>query len=384
MTPLSWCEVNVGALAGNLATLKSLLPPGAEIAPAVKANAYGHGLALAARAFLAGGADWLCVNSLTEAAALRAAGVSAPLYIMGLVPPEDLEEAFTLGCRVVVYRDDVVDRAEAVCARAGLKGQLHLKLDTGNERQGLHEPEALALAQRIAACPHLVLEGVASHYANIEDTTDHRFARRQLERFHAFLAALRAAGLEVPRPHFSNSAAVLLWPDEHRALARVGISAYGMWPSNETLVAVLLAGKQAVSLRPALSWKSRLAQVRSVDKGAYVGYGCTYQTTAPARLAVVPVGYYDGYDRRLSNAAYTLVRGQRAPVRGRVAMNIFMVDVTHIDGARADDEVVLLGRDGEAAITAEEMAGWIGTINYEVTTRIAEHVPRRPVGAISV
>jgi alanine racemase len=255
---------------------------------------------------------------------------------------------------------------------------MHLKLETGNERQGLREPEALVLAQRIHASPHLTLEGVASHYANIEDTTDHSYARGQLERFRGFLAELRRAGIEVPLPHLSNSAAVILWSEEHRAMARVGIAAYGMWPSNETLVAALLAGRRNVTLRPALTWKTRLAQVREVPRGACVGYGLTYQTTAPARLAVLPVGYYDGYDRGLSNVAHVLVRGQRAPVRGRVAMNMTMIDVTHVDGLSLDDEVVLLGDGGGAQVTAEQMAAWIGSINYEVVTRIAAHVPRRP------
>jgi alanine racemase len=381
MSDPTWCEVDVGALARNVGVLKSLLPQGCLVAPAVKANAYGHGLAIAARAFLDGGADWLCVNAAFEAAELRREGVRAPIYVMGFVPPEDVEEALALDCRIVAYRGDVVERAEEACARRGWTGRLHLKLETGNERQGLRERDALELARRIHDAPHLLLEGVASHYANIEDTTDHTFARLQLERFRSFLESLERAGIGVPLPHFSNSAAVILWSDEHRALARVGISAYGMWPSNETLVAALLAGRKAVDLRPALTWKVRLAQVRDVPKGSSVGYGCTYQTTAPTRIAVLPVGYYDGYDRRLSNVAYTLVRGQRAQVRGRVCMNMTMIDVTDVPGLSIADEVVLLGRDGGAAVTAEQMASWIGTINYEVTTRIGAHVPRRAVGA---
>jgi alanine racemase len=346
----------------------------------VKANGYGHGLELAARAFLDGGADWLCVNALSEAAALRRAGVTAPIYVMGFVPPPDVDEAIALGCRLVVYRGDLVERAVGACARRGVRGRLHLKLETGNERQGLRERDALELARRIHDSPHLELEGVASHYANIEDTTDHRYAREQLRRFREFLASLGRAGIAVPLPHFSNSAAVILWSDEHRELARVGIAAYGMWPSNETLVAALLAGRKTIDLRPALTWKTRLAQVKDVPKGASIGYGCSYQTTSPSRLAVLPIGYYDGYDRRLSNVAYALVRGQRAPVRGRVCMNMTMIDVTDVLGLSPDDEVVLLGRDGPAAVTAEQVAGWIGTINYEVTTRIGAHVPRRPVG----
>ncbi len=379
MTDLSWCEVDVEALAHNVRTLKTLLPPGSKLAPTIKSDAYGHGLVLAAQAFLEGGADWLCANALFEAEALRAAGLACPIYVMGFVPPEDVERALELDLRLVAYRGDVVERAEAVCARRGWTGRLHLKLETGNERQGLRERDALELARRIHDSPHLELEGVASHYANIEDTTDHTFAREQLRRFDAFLETLARSGIQVPLPHFSNSAAVILWSDEHQRLARVGIAAYGMWPSSETLVAAVLAGRKRIELRPALTWKTRIAQLKDVPKGAFVGYGCSYQTTSPSRLAVLPVGYYDGYDRGLSNLAYALVRGQRAPVRGRVCMNMAMIDVTDVPGLDIRDEVVLLGRSGEATITAEQLGSWIGTINYEVTTRIGSHVPRRPV-----
>ena len=273
MNDLSWCEIDVGALAHNVRMLRSLLPQGCLLAPTVKANAYGHGLELAARAFLDGGADWLCVNALFEAAALRAAGVTAPIYVMGFVPLADIDEAIALDCRLVAYRGDVVERAEEACARRGVIGRLHLKLETGNERQGLRDRDALALARRIHDSPHLELEGVASHYANIEDTTDHGYAREQLRRFREFLGALERAGIPVPLPHLSNSAAVILWSDEHHSLARVGIAAYGMWPSNETLVAALLAGRKTIELRPALTWKTCLAQVKDVPKGASIGYG---------------------------------------------------------------------------------------------------------------
>jgi len=177
--------------------------------------------------------------------------------------------------------------------------------------------------------------------------------------------------------HFSNTAAALLWPESWYELIRLGIGAYGMWPSSETLVTAALEGRRdAVSLRPALTWKTRIAQVRTAAAGAYVGYGRTYRCTHESRLAVLPVGYYDGYDRRLSNVAYVLIGGRRAPVRGRVCMNMTIVDVTHVPEAALGDEVVLLGAQGEERLSAEQVAGWIGTINYEVTTRINEALPR--------
>jgi alanine racemase len=371
----TWCEVDAAALAANLRTFRRLVGPDVRLAPTVKANAYGHGLAPAARAFLAGGADWLCVDSVDEARALRAAGVDAPLYIFGYVPLEDLAEAAGLGARLVVYNRETVDRLAALGARV----KLHLKIETGNYRQGVSGAEARALADAIAAAPGLELEGVASHFANIEDTTDHRYARAQLARFEAEVTALREAGHAVPIRHLSNSAATLLWPERTYEMARLGIAAYGLWPSREAMVAAYLVGRREVVLRRALTWKTRIAQVKDVPEGAFIGYGCTYMTTHPTRLAVLPVGYHDGFDRGLSNLAHVLIRGRRAPVRGRVCMNMIMVDVTDVPGAALEDEAVLLGPQGDQEITAEQLGDWAGTIHYEIVARIAGHIPRVPV-----
>lgn len=371
----TWCEVDIAALAANIRTFRRLIGPGVRLAPTVKSNAYGHGLLPAARAFLEGGADWLCVDSVDEARALRAAGIDAPLYIFGYVPLDDLAEAAALDARLVVYNRETVDKLTAL----QVKARLHLKIETGNYRQGVAGAEARALADAIAAAPGLVLEGICSHFANIEDTTDHTYARRQLARFEAEVAALRDAGHEIPIRHLSNSAAALLWPERSFEMARLGVAAYGLWPSRETLVAAVLAGRGDVTLQPALTWKTIVAQVKDVPEGAFIGYGCTFMTTHPTRLAVLPVGYYDGYDRGMSNLAHVLIRGRRAPVRGRVCMNMIMVDVTDVPGVALEDEVVLLGRQADQTITAEHLADWAQTINYEVVTRIAEHVPRVPV-----
>ena len=376
----SWCEVDRGALAGNVARFRRLLGPGVLLAPAVKANAYGHGLVLAARAFIDGGADWLCTHALFEARALREAGVDAPLYVMGPIGPQGAAEAVALGCRVVLYDAETLE-ALAAAGTPDRPARVHLKIETGTQRQGLPPEEALELGLRAAACAGVVVEGACSHFANVEDTTDHTWARHQLACFEGFLRAAADAGLALQVRHFSNTAAALLWPETWYDLVRLGIGAYGMWPSGETRVSADLAGRRdAVRLDPALTWKTRLAQVRTAGAGEYVGYGLTFRCTHPTRLAVLPVGYYDGYDRRLSNQAHVLVRGRRAPVRGRVCMNLTMVDVTDVPGAQAGDEAVLLGPQGDEVVTAERLAGWIGTINYEVTTRIHERIPRRANG----
>jgi len=258
---------------------------------------------------------------------------------------------------------------------AGLSVPVHLKIETGLHRQGFREEELEELCARLAASEHLEVEGVYTHFANIEDTTDHSYAYAQMGRFTRALARLADLGLEPPLVHASCSAAGILFPETHHRLLRVGISLYGHWPSRETRVSAHASGRDRLDLWPALSWKTRVTHVKEVKAGGLVGYGCSWKAESDTRLGVLPIGYYDGFDRRLGNA-YVLVRGRRAPVRGRVMMNHCLVDLGHIPAACRGDEVVLIGRQGEEEITAELLAEQIGTINYEVLARLAPHLPR--------
>ena len=221
-----------------------------------------------------------------------------------------------------------------------------------------------------------MLEGISSHFANIEDTTDHSYAGLQLENFRRNLERLTEAGIKIPLRHMSCSAAAMLFPKTHFEMVRVGIGVYGLWPSRETYVSCLMAKKEPIQLRPVLSWKARVAQLKTVPAGAFVGYGCTYRATRRLRLALAPVGYYDGYPRQLSNVAYVLVKEKRAPLRGRVAMDFIALDVTDIPGVKREDEVVLLGKEGAETLTADTLAGWAGTINYEIVARLNPEIPR--------
>ncbi|PIE18503.1 MAG: alanine racemase [Proteobacteria bacterium] len=381
---LTWCEVSRSALAHNVRELRRCLDPGVRLGVVVKSDAYGHGLVGAAEAFKGAGADWLVVNALSEAERLRAAGVTGPIYVCGYLPPERAAAAVAADVRLVVYDPVVVDALGAAARAAGRAVPLHVKVETGNHRQGLDLAGAVALATRIAATEGVTLEGLATHYADIEDTTNHRFALVQLARFDQAAAALREAGLAAPITHSANSAATILWGKTHGALVRVGISAYGLWPSTETYAAALALkrcdregrGRYIPALRPALAWRARIAQIKPVPTGGYVGYGRTFRATHDMRVAVLPVGYYEGYDRRLSNLGHALVDGVRAPIRGRVCMNMTMIDVTHIPGARAGGVATLLGPDGEERISAEDLAGWMGTISYEAIARIHPAIPR--------
>lgn len=396
--PVTWVEVSRAALRHNLAVLRAAAGHGESarrplLCVMVKGNAYGHGLVPAARELAAAGADWLGTHDLPEIVSLRAAGVAVPLYQVGWLPPEQVQTALSHDVSLCVYDPAVVDAAAAAARARGVPARLHVKVETGNNRQGLRPDDAMALAVRIGRDPDLVLEGLSTHFADIEDTTDHAFAQGQLSRFFACADAVRGA-LGLPRAgaaedrllvHASNTAAVLLWPEVCGGLVRLGIGAYGLWPSKETRVSVRQLGKTPVDLQPALTWKTRIAQVRAVPAGEWIGYGRTFRSVRSMRVAILPVGYYDGYDRGLSNLGKVLVAGQRAPVVGRVAMNMTAIDVTDSPRADSGDEVVLLGaQTGQAGapgdrIRADEMAAWAGTIHYEVVTRINDRIERRVV-----
>ena len=231
-----------------------------------------------------------------------------------------------------------------------------------------------SFVRQLSSMPRLQVEGVYTHFANIEDTLDPSFAHLQLERFQDALEILKRAGIQPVHVHASATAGVLLYPETDFTMVRVGIGAYGIWPSRETQLAARERGR-LIGLSPALTWKTRIVQVKKVSAGGFVGYGLTYQTRRTMDLAIVPVGYYDGYDRKLSNSGRALVLGQYVPVVGRVAMNMLMLDVTDCS-ASADDEVVLLGRQGKAEIRVEELAEKIGSIPYEVVSRINPLLPR--------
>jgi len=374
---LTWCEVSAHALRTNLAEFRRLVGPTCRVAPVVKANAYGHGLVPVARVLAEAGADALCVNDLWEASVLREAGVALPLHVVGRVPPEQAPDAVALDVSLVAYDGEVLEALDAAGRAAGRPVRVHLKVETGTNRQGVGADELLVLCRRAAGLRGVRITGLSTHFADIEDTTDHAFAQAQLARFQAAVAAIRAEGFAIEEANLANSAATILWPETHLAMARVGIAIYGLWPSKETLVSAALAHRDRIVLRPALTWKTRIAQIKDVAAGEWIGYGRTFRTTHPSRLAVLPVGYYDGYDRKLSNLAYVLVGGRRAPVRGRICMNMTLVDVTDVPEARTGDEAVLLGAQGDDAVTAEQFAAWADTINYEVTTRIAESIPRK-------
>jgi alanine racemase len=372
---LTWVEISKANVNHNIKCFKEIVGPERILCVALKANAYGHGSKEIAPIMVEAGADWIGVNSLWEASMLRESGVNVPIYIMGYIALDELETAVMMGFHFVVYNEETFERLVEICERTDKPVYTHLKLETGNFRQGVLDEDLDKIIQYYKNHLLIRLEGVSTHFANIEDTTDHSYADQQLQKFEQMISKIEESGLKPKYKHCANSAATMLFPQTYFNFVRVGIAAYGLWPSSETFISALQKHKEIV-LKPVMTWKTKIAQIKKVPADSYVGYGCTFKTTHDSVIAILPAGYFDGYSRKLSNCSYVLIHGKRAPVRGRVAMNMIMVDITHIPEARIEDEVVLLGTQNGERVTAEQLAECAETINYEVTTHINGEIPR--------
>ena len=362
-------HVDLGAVERNCAMLKRRLGDSALCA-VVKADGYGHGATSCARAALAGGATWLAVATAAEAAALREDGVRDRILVMGALIGSELELALGADADVVAWRDEFVRAVEAA-ATAAEPARVHVKLDTGMGRLGARDPaEARRIAADVDGSERMRLAGVMTHLATA-DEPDSPFFEEQLARFQPFVQELKRA-----RPdciaHAANSAAVLRDPAAHFDMARCGIAVYGLDPFGED--------SARRDLEPALALRSYVADVKRLRAGDSVGYGRTWSAPSDTRVAVLPIGYGDGYRRGLSNAAEVLIRGRRFPVVGTVSMDNVTVDVGDRD-VTPGDQATLIGTDGEERIGAEELARTLGTINYEVTCGISARVPRVPLSS---
>jgi alanine racemase len=375
--PKTWVEISKSALVANAKIFKRRAGASVAVMAVVKSNAYGHGLALVAKT-VQPHLDWFGVDNVDEGLALRKAGIKKPVLILGFTPSWRMQDAVRAGLRMTVSTLEQVRAAKSAATKTGKRGYLHLKAETGTTRQGAELRDLPDIAQTMKSAKNLVLEGLSTHYANIEDATDHDYAAGQLETYRNALDILEAHGFRPDVKHTACTAAALLFPDTHFNLVRVGIGLYGLWPSLETQLDAQAKGLD-IELRPALAWKTTIAQIKDVKRGTPVSYGLTEKMPKSGKVAVLGVGYWDGYDRGLSSIGEVLVRGRKAKILGRVCMNMCMIDVTDIPDVRAEDEVLLLGEDGRAAITAEDLAAKLGTINYEVVTRINPLLPRKLV-----
>jgi alanine racemase len=362
--PLSWVDIDLAALRHNFHQVQSRMRAGTQILGVVKSDAYGHGMIRVARELAACGVHSLAVSKFWEARELHAHGIHLPVLILLGLEPADMEEAVKLKARPVIFRLDHARLLSHMASRMQEPVRVHLKVDTGMGRLGVPFEEVPSFLEELLHLPGVELEGVLSHFA-VADEADKTFSQDQIDRFRAVLNILAEAGRTVTFAHISNSAGILDLPHAHFQLVRPGIMLYGSPPSD--------AIHHPADLRPVMSFKTRIIQLKEVPPNRPIGYGRTYTTQQTSRIATLPVGYDDGYPRILSNRGRVLVRGRRAPLVGRVSMNMITIDVTHIPGAREDDEVVLLGGQGDERICAEEIAELSNTINYEIFCSIGRH-----------
>lgn len=377
MNYLNWIELSRHALGNNIASLSKLA--GKRILSiCVKSNAYGHGLSEIVKELIAQPkVECLTVYSCEEGIIGRNAGWDRSIIILGPVHPSEIESVIENKLEPVIFDRQSLSSIGKLGDKYKKKIKTHLKLETGTNRQGLQENELSPIAEIYKKYKSLGKPyGASTHFANIEDTTNHEYAERQLAVFSKLVNKLNELGIPPSIRHTACSAALILFDKTRFEMVRPGISAYGHWSSKETYLSYRLSGGDDNLFSPVLSWKCRITQIKNLEADSFIGYGCTYRTTTPSKLAVLPVGYADGYDRGLSNRSYVLIKGKRAPIRGRVCMNLMMADITDIKGVKLHDQVTLIGRDGAEEIKAEDIADWAGTIAYEILARISILIPR--------
>jgi len=358
----TYAEISLSAVKHNIGEIRKLLAPGVRYMAVVKANAYGHGAVAISRAAVEAGADFLSVANLKEALEIREAGVVSPILILTESPTSVMDEIVQYDLRQTIYSFSEARALSEEAQKRNKSVRVHVKVDTGMGRVGVPPSEAVAFIKKVSSLPGIELEGVFTHFAMAEDPQDN-FTVDQFQKFKQVISKVR----NVPIKHSANSAAVLYHAETHLDMVRVGLMMYGLYP--------LGSSRSLINLNPALSFKSRVTYLKKIPAGAPVSYGCTYTASSATTIATIPVGYADGFSRRLSNRGQVIIRGKRYPVAGRVTMDLTMVNV---GDARVEvgDEVVLIGEQNGQAISADEMAGLEDTISYEVVCGIGKRVPR--------
>jgi len=363
----SWVEVDLDHYRHNWGEVRRLIGPQVEIMPAVKADAYGHGAIEISRIALECGASCLGVANADEGVQLRAGGIDAPVVILSPATVSEIREIIKYNLTPSISDVSFAREFEQALCAADIRMPVHIEVDTGMGRGGLIYSEALQTIREIASLPHLILRGVFTHFSSSEAADDDH-NRLQWERFNRTLEELGKSGIEIPVKHMSNSGGVINFPHCHFDLVRPGIMTYGICPAKDP--------SPGVDLLPVMSFKTSIVLVKEFPKDYGIGYNRTYVTSRPTRIATIPVGYGDGFGVILSNRGEALIRGQRAPIVGRVSMDMCMVDVTHIPECRIGDEAVLLGKQGGEYISANEIAARAGTISYEVLCALGKRAPR--------
>ena len=362
----TWVEVDLNALKANFTALKKRLPSGTKTMVAVKANAYGHGLVPVSKKLVSCGADYLGVACVDEALILRQSGIKMPILNLGAFLKADVKAMVTWDISATVADWASAKLLDAGAAKLGRKAKVHVKVDTGMGRIGCWHEEADDLIIKLCALSHLDIEGMFTHFPVAD--SDESFTRSQIAMFCALVDKLQIQGVQIPLKHTANSMAVVGFKDAHFNLVRPGLAVYGMYPSDDLM--------KAIDLKPVLSFKTKVVYLKEVSKGRSISYGRTHVTPKKTKIATLPVGYGDGYNRLLSNKGQVLIHGRLCPVVGVVCMDQTMVDVGHLKDVKVGDEVVLIGSQLGCSIRAEDIARTCHTIPYEVICWISPRVPR--------
>lgn len=363
-------EVNTGAIRHNYREIRKIIPKDTEIMGIVKADGYGHGAVEVASILQEEGVNSLAVAIAKEGEELRLEGVTLPILVLGYTPPADIERLIQNDLTQTVFSYEMAQYISDEASKLGKTVNVHIKVDTGMGRIGfLSDPQSIEEVRKIAELPNINVEGIFTHFSSA-DEEDAEYTKEQWSRFMGFLKELHEVGIEIPIIHAANSAATMSYTYTHLNVVRPGIILYGYYPSE------YLEGKE-IELQPAMTLKTQVVHVKELPDGHYIGYGRKFCTTQKTKIATIPIGYADGYSRRLSGKGRVLIRGQYAEIVGNICMDQFMVDVTHIPDVVVGDEVVVFGKQGNQEITIEELAHLTDTINYEIICMIGKRVPRR-------
>jgi alanine racemase len=354
---LTWTEVNLDAIAQNVKNIKKLIGEKKELMAVVKGNAYGHDILEISSVVLENGATRLAVARLEEAIFLRKAGITVPILVLGLTLKPQAEFLVSYDITPAVCEFEMIEKLSELAVQMNKRTKIHLKVDTGMGRIGIFPDDVLRFIKRIKALKNVEIEGIFTHFS-VANEKDKVYTEEQFRKFIEILTILEKEGIKIPIKHVGNSAALLDLPHMWLDMVRPGLAIYGLYPSKEV--------KKSINLIPAQQFKTKIVFIKELPRGESISYGRTYITKRRRRVASLPVGYADGYNRLLSNQGEVLVRGQRVPIIGRVCMDQCMIDVTNLTQVEIGDEVVLWGRQGEEMITVEEIAQKIRTINYEI------------------
>ena len=363
----TWAEIDLDALVHNFKEIRKKVGPDVGVMAIVKAQGYGHGMVQVSRVLEKEGINYFGVTSPSEAFLLRKEGIKSPILILGPTMLDQAKEIISKNITQTICTKEMALVLQGECKKLKKRFKVHIEVDTGMGRTGVPYQRALKLIKKVVKIPELEVEGIFTHFSTA-DEEDKSFTKEQIKRFKGVLEKLEGEGIDIPVRHAANSAGVLSFPESYFNMVRPGLALYGIYPSEYV--------SRSLDLHPVMSLKSKVIYLKKVKKGATISYGKTYVTNKNTTIAILPIGYEDGYNRLLSNKGEVIIRGQRVRIAGRVCMDQTIIDVGEVSDVKVGDEVVLIGKQGQERVSVEEIAKRVNTVPHEVVCRIAGRVPR--------